>query len=116
MSLVLDLISWLGFAIGGAFLIIGAIGVLRMPDLYTRLHAASLVDTLGASMMIGAMMVQSGLTLGTVKLALVMIFLALTGPVSSHALAGSALRGGLWPLGCDDRSGLWASRLEQDRP
>lgn len=47
MKLLIDLLSWASIVVGGIFCIVGAVGMLRMPDFYTRVHAASLVDTLG---------------------------------------------------------------------
>ncbi len=89
--------SW-AFLMGGSFfMLVGAIGVMRLPDVYTRLHAAGVTDTLGAALLIVGMSLQAGLTLVTVKLVLIIIFLWFTGPVSSHALAQSALLSGRKP-------------------
>ena len=97
MPLVLDILSWVLLLGGAGFVLIGGIGVLRLPDLYTRLHAASLTDTLGTLMILGGIMLQAGLTLASVKLAAIAIFLLLTGPTASYALANAALLSGLLP-------------------
>lgn len=89
--------SWVLMMGGAFFMLVGAIGVLRLPDVYTRLHAAGVTDTLGAALMIAGMSLQAGLTLVTVKLILILVFLWFTGPVSSHALAQSALLSGRKP-------------------
>jgi len=97
MALLIDLLSWALILIGGAFGIIGGIGLLRLPDFFSRIHAASLTDSMCAPCIIGGLMLQSGLTLVTVKLAFLVVFLYLTSPTASHALAKAALHGGLEP-------------------
>ncbi len=85
-------------AIGSVFLVAGAalsflagVGVLRLPDFYTRLHGAGLTDTLGAGLLLAGLMVHGGFSLVTVKLLMIMVFLAFTSPTASHALARAAL-------------------------
>ena len=102
MDLVLDILSWVCLLGGAIFLLIGAIGVLRFPDFYTRLHAVSVCDTLGAGLVLAGLMLQGGLTLVTVKLLLIFYFMIFTGPTAVHALAGAALQDKLKPL-VDDR-------------
>lgn len=97
MELVIDLLSWFLILAGGAFGIIGGIGLLRLPDFFSRIHAASLTDSMCAPCIIGGLMLQSGLSLVTVKLAFLLVFLFLTSPTASHALAKAALHGGLHP-------------------
>ena len=97
MALVLDSLSWI-FILGGVFFIVtGAIGVVRMPDVYCRLHAAGMTDTMGAGLLLLGMCFQAGLTLITVRLLLVWAFLLVTSPVGTHALARAALSGGVQP-------------------
>jgi multicomponent Na+:H+ antiporter subunit G len=91
VSAALDLASWVLLSLGGLMVLIGGIGALRMPDLYTRMHAASVTDTLGAILILTGTMLQSGLTLPTVKLVAILVFLLLTGPTASYALANAAL-------------------------
>ena len=97
MAVIIDLLSWFLILLGGAFGIIGGIGLLRLPDFFSRIHAASVTDSMCAPCIIGGLMLQSGLTLVTVKLAFLIIFLFLTSPTASHALAKAALHGGLHP-------------------
>lgn len=94
---VLDWISGGLGLFGGFFVLVGGIGALRMPDVYTRLHASSLTDTLGSLCILGALMLQAGLSLATLKLAAIMIFLMFTSPVSSYALGNAALLSGYQP-------------------
>jgi multicomponent Na+:H+ antiporter subunit G len=97
MAMALDVLSWLMLVSGGVFVLIGGIGVLRLPDLYTRMHAGSLTDTLGTLLILGGIMLQAGLTLASVKLLAIAVFLLLTGPTATYALANAALLAGLLP-------------------
>lgn len=98
-----DALSWLMIVSGGFFLVAGAIGLLRMPDVYTRMHAASVIDTLGAGLMLGGLMLQSGIDLVTVKLIFVLLLILFFGPVISHALAQAALAEDIKPILSEDR-------------
>ena len=98
MSTAVDLLSWFFLLTGGFFAIVGALGLLRMPDFYTRMHAASVTDTLGAGLMLLGMMLQAGLSLITVKLIMVGLLIFFAGPTATHALAKAALARGLQPL------------------
>ncbi|MDP6564199.1 MAG: monovalent cation/H(+) antiporter subunit G [Alphaproteobacteria bacterium] len=98
MSLALDAASWLLLLAGGAFVIIGAVGLIRMPDFFTRLHPAGLTDTMGAGLILLGLLLQAGWTIVAVKLAIIAVFLLFTSPTSSHATARAALAAGLRPL------------------
>jgi len=97
MDIVLDLVSWALLSAGGVFVLIGGIGALRMPNLYTRMHAASVTDTMGAVLVLTGVMVQAGLTLATIKLGAILLFLLITSPTASYALASAALLAGIKP-------------------
>ena len=97
MGTLLDLLSWVLLTIGGAFVLVGGIGALRMPNLYTRMHAASVTDTMGAIAVITGVMLQAGLSLVTIKLAAILMFLLITSPTASYALASAALLAGIKP-------------------
>jgi len=99
----IDLVSWLLLASGGAFLVIGAIGLVRMPDVFTRMHAASVIDTLGTGLVLAGLMVQAGFSLVMLKLFFLLALFFVTGPVVSHALAQAALHAGVAPLLHADR-------------
>lgn len=94
---ILDITSWVLMSVGGIFVFIGGLGALRMPNLYTRIHAASLTDTIAAVLILGGIMLQAGLTLATIKLAAILLFLLLTSPTASNALASAAILSGLQP-------------------
>jgi multicomponent Na+:H+ antiporter subunit G len=84
--------------IGGIlFMLVGGIGINRLPDFYTRAHAAGKVDTLGIMMFLAGMMVFEGLTINSAKLLLIVAFVAFASPVASHALARRAMLFGLKP-------------------
>jgi multicomponent Na+:H+ antiporter subunit G len=97
MEVFLDILSWVLLVAGGVFCMIGALGLLRMPDFYTRMHAASVIDTLGAGLLLLGMMLQAGLTLISVKLLFIGVLLFFTSPTATHALARAAHLRGLEP-------------------
>lgn len=103
MNLILDIASWILLTAGGFFVLVGGIGALRMPDLYTRMHAASVTDSLAAVLIIGGVMLQAGLSLAAIKLAAILLFLLFTSPTASNALASAALLAGQKPNAERDR-------------
>ncbi len=98
MQILLDIASWLLLIAGSSFALIGAVGLIRFPDVYSRMHASGITDTLGAGLILAGLMVQGGLTLVTVKLILIMVFLLYTSPTSTYALANAAYSRGPQPL------------------
>ncbi len=97
MAAVLDILSWLLLTLGGICVLIGGVGALRMPDLFTRMHAASITDSIGAILVLTGIMLQAGLSLATIKLAAILLFLLLTSPTASNALAAAAMLAGNEP-------------------
>jgi multicomponent Na+:H+ antiporter subunit G len=98
MTNLIDGLSWFCLLAGGFFCIVGSLGLLRMPDFYTRMHAASVIDTLGAGLILAGLMMQAGLTLVTVKLLMVGLLLFFASPTATHAIARAAMGRGLKPL------------------
>jgi multicomponent Na+:H+ antiporter subunit G len=94
---VLDVASWALLVAGGFFVFVGGVGALRMPDIYTRMHAAGLTDTLGTLLTLSGLILQAGLTLSAAKLLAIMLFLLLTAPTAAYALANAARLSGLAP-------------------
>ncbi len=93
-----DLLSW-ALLIGGSFFCVtGAIGLLRLPDFYARLHGAGIIDTLGAGLILIGLMLQAGFSLVTVKLLFVLFFILITSPTATHAIAHAAHVQGLQPV------------------
>jgi multicomponent Na+:H+ antiporter subunit G len=104
MQIVLDILSWLALLTGCGLIIIGAVGLVRLPDMYTRMHAAGITDTLGTMMIMLGLAFQAGFSLITVKLGFIALFILYTSPVATHALARAAVHGGLKPLTVGDDS------------
>ncbi len=97
MSSLINILSAALIFIGALAILVGLLGVFRMPDFFTRLHAASIIDTMGTMMIIAGLILYSGFNLVSVKLLLIMVFILITTPAAAHALAKSALHGGLKP-------------------
>ena len=93
-----DILSWVFLGTGSFLCVAGALGLLRLPDFYTRLHAGGVIDTGGASLILVGLMLQAGLSLIAVKLLFILIFLLITSPTATHAIAHAAGSRGLEPL------------------
>lgn len=105
MDALLTLLSWLCLLSGAFLVVVAGVGLLRLPDFYTRIHGAGVTDTLGAALILMGLAIQAGPTLTAAKLVLVFVFLALTGPTSGHALAKAAYLRGLEPWLGEQRGG-----------
>jgi multicomponent Na+:H+ antiporter subunit G len=114
MALILDILSWALIAAGGFFTVVGMLGLVRMPELFTRMHAASVTDTLGAGFLLFGMMLQGGFSLVTLKLVFILLLLFFTAPVVTHALAQAALHEDIKPLLTEDRRNRMASQPVHD--
>ena len=112
MDLLLDIVSAVLLLTGGFFVFVGGFGVMRMPEFFTRMHAASLTDTGGAALILIGLMLQGGLTLVPLKLAAIFLFLFLTSPTASYALANAALLSGV-TTACRNETG---TPLPEDQP
>lgn len=97
-ALLADFASWIFIIAGSVGLMTGGIGILRMPDVYTRMHAAGVTDTLGAGGIIIGLSIQAGFGLIAVKLLMILVFLFFTSPASSFSLAHAALSSGVEPI------------------
>lgn len=98
---IVEITSWIAILMGSAFLIIGAIGTLRFPDFWSRVHAVSVTDSAGMLLLTLGMCIQAGFTLITVKLIIIGVFLFITGPTATHAVANAAFVSGFLPKGAD---------------
>lgn len=101
----IDVLSWIFLVCGGLLGVIGGIGIHRFPDFFTRLHAAGTTDTLCAALILLGLGLQAGVTLVSFKLLLIFVFLLLTSPTASHALANAAVHGGLQPRLDEEQGG-----------
>jgi len=102
---VLDVLSYIMIAAGSFFIIVGAVGLIRMPDVFTRMHAVSVMETAGAWSLIIGLMIQAGPTLLTLKLFFVLALFLFTAPVATHAVAQAALSAGEKPNLSEDLRG-----------
>lgn len=91
----IGLLSWVSILMGSGLVLLGSIGFFRLPDFWTRLHAASVIDSGGMILIVLGMSLHSGLSLVTVKLILIAVFLIITGPTATHAVANAAKVSGL---------------------
>ncbi len=103
-----EILAWGLILSGSFFLLVGAFGVVRLPDFWTRLHAASVLDSGGMLLLLAGMVVYSGFSLVSVKLIIIALFLFLTAPTATHAAANAAYVSGLRPRE--------AEGLEADEP
>ena len=104
-SLAVDILSWILIVSGGAFSLVGAFGLLRFPDFWSRLHAASVAESAGVILLLLGMALQAGWDLIAIKVVLILIFLFITGPTATHAVANAALVSGLRPSSDVDQEG-----------
>ena len=95
---VLPILSGILLVAGGLFSIVGGIGIVRLPEFYSRLHGGGITDTAGAAMILTGLMLIAGSILVAVKLGMILFFLFIASPSSSHALAKSALFWGIRPV------------------
>ena len=95
MEIVRELAVWFCLVAGSLFCVIGGVGIIRMPEFYTRSHAASITDTLGATLILLGLGLHSGLSLVTVKIVMVLFLLYVTSPTAAHALVKAAYSKGL---------------------
>ena len=98
----IEILSGILVILGSLSIIVGLLGVYRMPDFFTRLHAASVIDTLGTILILFGLILYAGLNIVSIKLLLILIFILITTPTAAHALAKSALHGKLKPMTDDD--------------
>ena len=104
-----DIIASL-FIIGGSlFCLVAAVGIIRLPDLLIRMHAATKAGTLGAGLILASVAVHFSDIGTTLKAVLTLVFLFLTAPVGAHLIARAAYRAGI-----DLAPRTWLNHLEDD--
>jgi len=91
-------LSGILLAAGSFFFFVGGLGLMRMPDVFTRMHAGSIADTAGAGLMLAGMMVAAGIGFVSVKLVVILGIILFTSPIATHALAQAALHAGVEPI------------------
>jgi multicomponent Na+:H+ antiporter subunit G len=97
MTEIIHIITVILVIFGAFFMLVGSIGVVRLPDFFTRSHATSKSDTLGIMLVLGGLAFYEGMSITGVKLILIIFFVALANPVGAHALARSAFYFGIKP-------------------
>ena len=99
MELILDIFTSICFFIASLSIFIGACGLIKLPDVFSRIHAAGMIDTGGTAFFILGMVFQTGWSLITVKLVLIGVFIFFTSPVTSHVTANLARAKNILPVG-----------------
>ena len=84
-------------ALGLFFTFVSAMGVIRLPDVFSRAHTASQADTLGAGFALAAVALTLGWESTTVKTILLLVFIFVTNPTAAHAIARAAYEEGIEP-------------------
>ena len=97
MSIITEIVSGLFLVIGAVAMLVGGIGILRLPDLFTRLHAVGIIDTLGVAAILIGLAFMAGWGLVLIKLVIIFALLMLLNPSASHALARAAVHGAKKP-------------------
>ncbi len=103
MDILINLIAILCMLFGFMFFLGGAIGIIRMPDFYARLHPAGKLDTLGIMAMVGGLAIYNlhhfswGSLLLSVKMMLIVFFVFMSSPTATHSIVDAGMRAGLRP-------------------
>lgn len=90
MNLVADFVAGASLLAGAFFMVVGCLGLVRMPNRYTRMHAASVTDTLGAGLVLFGLLLEAGLTLIAAKIAMLGLLIFFASPTATHALVRAA--------------------------
>jgi multicomponent Na+:H+ antiporter subunit G len=114
--MIADAIVLILMACGIFFMVVGAVGFIRLPDVFCRLHVTGVLDTLGAPLIMLAAAVHLGLQLTSLKLVLATVFLAVTSPLVGHLLARAALEAGHRPGVIEDSAEFVALGPQQPKP
>ncbi len=95
-DLIIKFLSLICLCGGLFFLLVGTIGLIRLPDVYNRLHATTKCDTLGAGLVFLSLALQSSAAVA-VRLGLIVVFIIVTNPTAAHVIARSAYKTGVRP-------------------
>lgn len=86
----MEILSIILIVIGTFFFFVGALGLIRLPDFYTRMHAAGKSDTLGILLILVGLACYNGFNLASLKIVLIALFIFLTSPTATHSIARAA--------------------------
>ncbi len=108
---MIEIIAYILFGIGSVCSVVGAIGIVRFPDVYNRIHANTVVVVGGSILLIIGAGIIGGISVFTLKAVVIALFVFLTNPVSSHAIGRAAHKSGvkLWKKSVVDK-------LKEERP
>lgn len=98
MSILFDIITFFCLLAGSISMLIGGYGIHKLPDVFARMHAAGMIDTLGLGLIVIGLMLQAGFSLITFKLFLIIVFVLYTSPAVTHALAHACLTNRVEPM------------------
>jgi multicomponent Na+:H+ antiporter subunit G len=103
--MIIEILVTVLLSLGTLFFLLGTIGFLRFPEVYTRLHAVTKCDTLGVGLILVGLILYEGVTLNSVKMLFIIVFVFLTSPTAAHALSRAAYKYGikLWDKSVVDR-------------
>ena len=90
MEYLSEIFSWIFILLGSFLILVGSIGLIRLPDFWSRLHGASITDTGGVLFLLIGMMIQAGSIWIFLKLVAIGIFLFVSSPTASHAIVNAA--------------------------
>lgn len=113
MGAVLDILIATALVTGSFFVVTGTFGLLRLPDFFSRIHAAGMTDTLGVGLILLGLGLEAGWSSPTVRLILVLLMLWFTTPVANHALAKAAVQDGVMPRTADRAGDTPRTRKEE---
>ena len=102
MSAAIQILSWGLILAGSGFCVVGALGLVRFKGFYVRTHAASVIDSAGAGLLLAGLLLQAGWTLVAVKLATIGLLIFFSSPTATHALANAALARGMDPESAEE--------------
>lgn len=91
-------IAYFFLIIGSLFLLVGAIGLIRMPDVFTRMHAVSVMESTGATLIIFGLIIHSGFSAISIKLIIILLAIIYISSVATHALARACIHDDIKPL------------------
>lgn len=94
----LEMLSAVLLAAGALFVLIGSLGLVRLPDFFSRTHAAGITDSAGSLLMLAGLLCLADTPGVAVRLLLIAVFLLFASPTASHALAQAAIQDGIKPL------------------
>lgn len=101
---MIEIVAGLLILVGGVFAVIGALGLVRMPDVLIRMHAASKIGTLACGLVLAAAAVGFGEAATTIRVIAIVLFILLTAPIAAHMIGRAAVRTGVRLFLAHDRT------------